>query len=270
MFSKTKVLLIVLIASVMPALGRSQAIPLFDQAPRQKSQPVDQMNGSPASATLQAPVPAASSTTVPSANQQVTVPAGTHVVMVLKSPLNSASGASGSAVYLETLYPVVQQNQVVIPVHTLVQGIVTANKRPGHFRRVSEFSFQFQTMIFPNNSVINIDGALQSIPGSGELRAKVNDGKLQPVDQTEAAIKPIITGAALGAVIGSAARLGVGKFVGAGLGAGAGLGVVLLGRGDEIRLNQGTNIEMVLRTAVQLSPEQAEFNAKYVPPTASR
>jgi hypothetical protein len=270
MFSKTKVLLIVLIASVMPALGRSQAIPLFDQAPQQKSQPVDQMNGSPASATLQAPVPAASSTTVPSANQQVTVPAGTHVVMVLKSPLNSTSGTSGSAIYLETLYPVVQDNRIVIPVHTLVEGSVTANKRPGHFNRVSELSFQFKRMIFSNNSVVSIDGELQSIPGSGELRAQAKDGKLKSVDQTEAVIKPSVAGAILGGVIGSAARFGVGKFVGAGLGAGAGLGVVLLGRGDEIRLNQGTSIEMVLRTAVQLSPEQAEFNAKYVPPTASR
>ncbi|HKW74613.1 MAG TPA: hypothetical protein VJN64_03740 [Terriglobales bacterium] len=265
---KPKILLIVLVASVSPAFSWSQALPLFDNAPQKPQTTAEPTNFPSATASPSSSAPV-SPTHSPSAGQPVTVPAGTHVMMALKSPLNSTSGTQGSAIYLETLYPVVQENKVVIPAHTLVQGMVTANKRPGHFQRVSEFSFQFKTMIFPNNSVVSIDGALHSIPGSGELRAQGKDGKLKPVDQFEAVIKPTVAGALIGGVIGSATRFGVGKFVGAGLGAGFGLGSVLLNRGDEIRLNQGTNIEMVLRAPVQLSPEQAEFNAKYVPSNTS-
>lgn len=266
---KTRIVLAALIVSIAPGFASSQAVPLFEQTPM-KSQavaeaPVSPAPASPTAAPAASPTPAAvmpPSTSVSVKAQPVTVPAGTHVMLTLKSPLNSTSGTSGSAIYLETLYPVVQQNQVVIPAHTLVEGSVTANKRPGHFNRVSELSFQFKTMIFSNNSVINIDGGLQSIPGSGELRAQVKDRKLKPVDQTEAVIKPTAIGALVGGVIGSATRFGIGKFVGAGLGAGVGLGSVLLARGDAIQLPQGTNLEMVLRAPVQLSREQVDF-AKY-------
>jgi hypothetical protein len=265
----TRIVLAMLIVSVAPAFALSQAVPLFEQTPMQ-SQAVAEGTVSPAPAASPTPgvaIPPNPSVSVKS--QPVTVPARTHVMMALKSPLNSTSGTSGSAIYLETLYPVVQENQVVIPAHTLVEGSVTANKRPGHFNRVSELTFQFKTMILPNNSVVSIDGALQSIPGSGELRAQVKDRKLKPVDQTEAVIKPTVTGSLIGGVIGSATRFGIGKFVGAGLGAGVGLGIVLLARGDAIQLPQGTNLEMVLRAPVQLSREQVEFNAKYVSPNAS-
>ena len=273
---KSRILLVVLIASVLPLSGWSQALPLFNE-PSEKPQSRAESKTSPSAIVSpnspgrgSSPISTGAASINPAtADPPLTIPAGTHLMLVLKSPLNSTSGTAGSAIYLETLYPVAQANQVVIPTHTLVQGTVTANKRSGHFQRVSEFSFEFKTMIFPNNSVLNIDGALQSIPGSGQLRAEQRDGKLKPVDQTEAVIKPTLAGAALGGVIGSATRFGVGKFVGAGLGAGIGLGSVLLNRGDEIHLNQGTNIEMVLRAPVQLSREQAEFNGKYVPAKTS-
>jgi hypothetical protein len=42
------------------------------------------------------------------------------VLMVLKSPLHTTSGTAGSGLYLETLFPVVQSNGVVIPAHTQV------------------------------------------------------------------------------------------------------------------------------------------------------
>lgn len=86
------------------------------------------------------------------------------------------------------------------------------------------------------------------------------------VDQPEKALVPTVIGAAGGAIIGSATRFGIGKFIGAGLGAGLGLGSVVLQRGDEINLPQGTHIEIALRTEVMLTPEQAKFNASYTAP----
>ncbi len=200
----------------------------------------------------------------------VTLPAGTRILMVLTSPLHTTSGTEGSGIYLETLHPVVLDNRVVIPAHTQVQGAVESNKRPGHIERTAEFKFHFTTLIFPNNHVVSINGVLQSIPGSRTTRAQRNDGTLRTVDQTEKVITPVAVGTVTGAILGSATRFGIGKFVGAGLGAGLGLGGVLLKRGDEISLRKGTNIEMVLQSPLSLEPEQAAFNAEYVPARESR
>lgn len=196
----------------------------------------------------------------------VTIMPGTHVLMALISPLHSVSGTVGSGVYLEVVAPVVQQDRVMIPAHTYVQGTVEGNRRPGHFNRGSEFRILFTTMIFPNNSVAAIDGVLQSVPGSKTVRSQDRDGTLRTVDQTEKVLLPGAAGAVGGGIIGSVSRLGVGTFVGAGLGAGLGMGKMLLQRGDEITLPQGTHIEMVLRHETLLKPEQAKFNAAYVPP----
>lgn len=195
-----------------------------------------------------------------------TISAGTHVMMALRSPLSSTSATQGSAIYLETLYPVIQENRIVIPAHTQVQGVVKTSRRPGHFKRVSEFRFHFTAMIFPNNYVLPIDGALQSIPGSRLLRVdEKSEGALRTVDQTDKALIPTAIGAVGGAIIGSDTHFGIGKFIGAGLGAGLGLGSVLLIRGDDINLRPGVNVEMVLRLSVTLPPEQVAFNAAYVP-----
>src|SRR5262249_36952204 len=48
----------------------------------------------------------------------ITIPAGTRVMLVLRSPLHTTSGTQGSGLYLETLYPVLQGDHVVIPAHT--------------------------------------------------------------------------------------------------------------------------------------------------------
>lgn len=203
----------------------------------------------------------------PTSTTQITIPAGTRVVMALRSPLHTTSGTQGSGIYLETLYPVIHGNQIVIPAHSQVQGDVEFSQRPGHFQRVSGFKFRFTSLIFPNNHVVAIDAALLSTPGSRTTRVGNSDGTLRPVDQTEKVITPVALGAATGALLGSVRSTGVGTYVGAGLGAGLTLGGTLLHRGDEISLPRGTNIEMVLQSPLILEPEQAAFNAQYVPPT---
>lgn len=235
---------VAVVLGMVPGLARGQALPWLDETTQQTSALVERSSV---------------------ANPQAVIAAGTHVMMALRSPLNTTSGTKGSAVYLETLFPVIQGNRVIIPAHTLVQGTVESNKRPGHLKRVSEFCFHFTNMIFPNNYVLAIDGVLQGIPGSSRVRAEEN-GALKPVDQTEKVVIPAVAGTVAGAVIGSASHFGIGKFIGAGLGAGLGLGKVVLVRGDDINLRPGVNIEMVLRLPAALSPEQVDFNAHYIAP----
>ena len=251
-----------LLATIMLAkLASAQGLPWLDDPPAQTSSPAQ---NAPQEQTplLQAMAPQVATTTAPST---VTIPAGTRVLMVLKSPLHTTSGTAGSGLYLETLYPVVQENGVAIPAHTQVQGVVEADERPGHLKRTSEFRFRFTTLIFPNNLVIPINGVLQSIPGARNIRTRAEDRTLEPVDQAEKVIAPTAASSVGGAIIGSHRAFGIGLWPGAGLGAALGLGSVLLKRGDEISLPQGTNVEMVLQAPFTLDQSQMAANARYVP-----
>lgn len=251
-----------LLATVMLAkLASAQGLPWLDGPSAQA--PVGQNESSGQTPLLQTMAPQVATTTAPST---VTIPAGTRVLMVLKSPLHTTSGTAGSGLYLETLYPVVQANGVVIPARTQVQGVVESNERPGHLKRTSEFRFRFTTLIFPNNLVVPINGVLQSIPGAKSIRTRTNDRTLEPIDQAEKIITPTAASAVGGAIIGAHRGFGIGLLPGAGLGAALGLGAVLLKRGDEINLPQGANVEMVLQAPFSLDQSQMSANAKYVSP----
>lgn len=251
-----------LLATVMLAkLASAQGLPWLDGPSAQTA--VVQNESPNQTPLLQTMAPQVATTTAPST---VTIPAGTRVLMVLKSPLHTTSGTAGSGLYLETLYPVVQSNGVVIPARTQVQGVVEANERPGHLKRTSEFRFHFTTLIFPNNLVVPINGVLQSIPGARNIRTRGNDRTLEPVDQTEKVVTPAAASTVGGAIIGAHRGFGIGLLPGAGLGAGLGLGAVLLKRGDEINLPRGTNVEMVLQSPFSLEQAQMAANARIVRP----
>jgi type IV secretion system protein VirB10 len=252
-----------LLATVMLAkLASAQGLPWLDDPPAPttfgQTAPPDQTQ------VLQTMAPQVATTTYPST---VTIPAGTRVLMVLKSPLHTTSGTAGSGLYLETLYPVVQGNGVVIPARAQVQGVVESDERPGHLKRTSELRFRFTTLIFPNNVVVPINGVLQSIPGARNIRTRSNDRTLEPVNQTEKVITPVAASSVGGAIIGSNRHFGIGLLPGAGLGAGLGLVAILLKRGDEIYLPQGTWVEMVLQAPFSLEQAQMAANARYVRPS---
>jgi hypothetical protein len=252
---------LLLVAMLFAKLASAQAVPWFDDPPvwsSAASAPQDETQ------LIETMAPQVATTTAPST---VTIPAGTRVLMVLQSPLHTTSGTAGSGLYLETLYPVVQANGVVIPAHAQVQGVVEADERPGHLKRTSELRFHFTTLIFPSNLVVPINGVLQSIPGARNIRTRSNDRTLEPVDQREKVITPTAASAVGGAIIGSHRGFGIGLLPGAGMGAALGLGAVLLKRGDEINLPRGTTVEMVLQAPFSLDQAQVSANARYVRPS---
>ncbi|HET8889914.1 MAG TPA: hypothetical protein VFQ41_13510 [Candidatus Angelobacter sp.] len=253
---------ILLVAMLFAKLASAQAVPWFDEPPALRS-----LATSAPQDETPLTEPMAPQVTTMTAPSTVTIPAGTRVLMVLKSPLHTTSGTAGSGLYLETLYPVVQGNRVVIPARTQVQGVVEADRRPGHVNRVSEFRFRFTTLIFPNNFVAPIDAVLQSIPGAKNIRTHDKDGTLKPVNQTEKVVTPAAASAVGGAIIGAHRGFGIGLLPGAGLGAALGLGSVLLKRGDEINLPRGINVEMVLHAPFSLEQAQVVENTRYQPPT---
>jgi hypothetical protein len=183
----------------------------------------------------------------------VTLPAGTHMLMKLTSPLHTTSSTPGAGIYLETLFPVIADSREAIPEHTRVFGLVDSEKRPGRVHGRARIHLRFTQLILPDNRELAIVGDLQSLPGSSENRTD-KQGALEPVDQIDADVYTVATATGVGVLFGSISHVGLGVPVGAAIGGGLGLAKVLFTRGDEISLPAGTRVEMVLQRPLTLKP----------------
>jgi type IV secretion system protein VirB10 len=194
-------------------------------------------------------------------SQTFTVPTGTKVLLSLKSGINTKTAQQGDGVYLVSSFPVVGGSRVMIPVGVYVQGVVDHVVRPGRVKGRAQINLHFTTMIFPNGSVVEVPGVLNSLPGSDGPKVKDSEGTVEQAGNKGRDIGNIAKGAAIGAeagVIGGAASGDVAKGVGYGSLAGAAAGTIytLFTRGNDIVIPSGTSVEMVLQRPLVLQQSQ--------------
>jgi hypothetical protein len=195
----------------------------------------------------------------------VTVPAGTKVLLSLKSGINTKTAQQGDGVYLISSFPVIGSSQVMIPVGVYVQGVVDRVVRPGRVKGRAQIDLHFTTMIFPNGSVVEVPGVLNSLPGSDGPKVKDSEGTVEQAGNKGRDAGNIAKGAAIGAeagVLGGAASGDVLKGVGYGSLAGAAAGAIytLFTRGNDIVIPSGTSVEMVLQRPLVLQQAQLAGN----------
>ncbi len=211
------------------------------------------LTGVPGVARAQAVLPAAAVV-----SRTVIVPSGTKVLLTLRSGIDTRSAQSGDGVYLASAFPVVVGNHVAIPAGVYVQGVVDRVKRAGRVRGRAEVSMHFTTMIFPNGSVVEIPGTLDSLPGAGSARVKNAEGDVEQAGSKGKDAGTIARGAETGATVGTiGGAIGGSPLAGAGYGALAGgvggLIYTLFTRGSDVNLEQGQSVEMVLQRPLTLT-----------------
>jgi hypothetical protein len=235
----------------------SQAAPA--PAP-QAAEQTGQVAGTPAAAEA-AGAPAAPVLTEP-AKRTYTVPAGTKVLLQLRSALNTKSAKPGDGVYLASTFPVVVGSKVMIPAGVYVQGVVDRVERAGRVKGKAQLDMHFTSIIFPNGSVVEIPGLVNSLPGASQQNVK-NDGEgtiEQSSDKTRNMGKVAEVSIPTGGTVGSISGLGSGHPLAGGLtGIAAGVGaaalVSLFTRGADVNIQQGTQVEMVLQRPLILEDE---------------
>ncbi len=188
----------------------------------------------------------------------VEVPAGTKVLLTLRSGVNTRTAQPGDGVYLSSTFPVVTGGHVVIPSGVYVQGVIDRVVRPGRVKGRAQITMHFTTLIFPNGSVVSIPGAVDSLPGSdGPTIKKGSEGTIEQASSKGKDAATIATTAATGAGIGGIAGAasdhpGAGVGYGAAGGAVAGILYTLFTRGNEVVLPEGDSIEMVFQRPLML------------------
>ncbi len=230
----------------------------------------------PATPTAAAPAappaePVGLSDTAP-AKKTYMVPAGTRVLLELRSAVNTKSAKAGDGVYLSSTFPVVVGNRVMIPTGVYVQGVVDRVQRGG-MRTKAQLDMHFTSIIFPNGSVVEIPGVVDSVPGSknqtvknnGEGTIEQNGDKGRNAGRTAEIALP--TGAGVGTIGGAESGHPVEGGL-AGLGAGlAAVGIVsLFTRNADVDIPRGTQVEMVLQRPLLL--EEANLAGVGDPGTA--
>jgi len=198
----------------------------------------------------------------PAANSQrktYIVPAGTKVLLQLRSAVNTKSAKAGDGVYLASTFPVVIGNRVMIPSGVYVQGVVDRVERAGHVKGRSQLDMHFTSIIFPNGSVVEIPGLVNSLPGASKQSVKPDgEGTIeQAPDKGRNASKTAEIAIPTGGTVGSISGVESGHPLAGGLaGIGAGLatmGIVsLFTRGADVNIEAGSQVEMVLQRPLVL------------------
>ena len=199
----------------------------------------------------------------PAASKKVyTVPAGTRVLLQLRSAINTASAKPGDGIYLASTFPVVVGNRVMIPAGVYVQGVVDRVARAGRVRGKAQLDMHFTAIIFPNGTVVQIPGLVNSLPGAKKQTVK-DDGEgtiEQAGDKGRNAGEVAKIAIPTGGTVGSIGGLGAGHPVAGGIaGIGAGLAAAgltsLFTRGADVNIESGTQVEMILQRPLLLEEE---------------
>jgi hypothetical protein len=256
-----------LLAGTLAAAAQSTPAAAPAQATPDAAQPAQDQSAPPAAAAA-----------TPTAPKTFTVPAGTKVLLELRSAINTKSAKPGDGVYLASTFPVVVGNRVLIPAGVYVQGVVDNVVRPGRIHGDAQLNMHFTSMIFPNGSVVEIPGMVNSLPGSQNQTVNGDEGTIQQnggSNKTANAEKTAEIAVPAGATVGSVGGLESGHPLGGGLaGVGAGLAaagiVALLTHKADINIPSGSQVEMVIQRPLVLEQSNLNGPTMLVPASAQQ
>src|SRR5713101_2932037 len=208
-----------------------------------------------------APPPVAPKPAVPQqvgSNEKITVPAGTRVGVVLQNGISTRSAKPGDSVYLQTSFPITQNNRVVIPVGSYLRGALLESKRPGRVKGRGEFRLRLDTLILPNGYTVNLNAAPRSADSGGN-ETMDSEGKVTGPGGKGKDVGTVATTTATGAGIGAIAGGGKGAGIGAGIGGLIGLGAILFTRGPEAELPRGSTLDIEIERDLTLDSSYLQF-----------
>lgn len=193
-------------------------------------------------------------------SETVTIPVGTHLPLVLQNTVNTKTAALGDPLYFETIYPVVVNSRILIPVGSFVRGSVTHVKRPGRLKGRGELYVRFDVLTLPNGYTVELSASLRTAGANQDEEVDREEGRVKADSSKREDIGTVATTTATGAGIGAIAGRGKGVAIGAGAGAAAGLAAVLLTRGRELELPRGTTVDIVFDRPLELNAAMVQFD----------
>jgi hypothetical protein len=184
----------------------------------------------------------------------IEIPKGAHLLLRMENSINTRTAQEGDYVYLRTASPVTADGRIIVPTGSYVQGVVSHAQQSGRVHGRAQLSIRLETLTLPAGTSFRIAPRLASVE-SGDSAQKVdnreNDIRQGGTKGRDAETIAIMAGG--GAAIGGLAdHTWKGAGIGAGIGTGVGLARVLLTRGKEVELSQGTTMDVIFDRPVTL------------------
>ena len=173
------------------------------------------------------------------APEQVTIPQGTHLPIILDTAVASNISRVEQPVRAHLARDVRIADRIVLPAGSDVYGHVTAVRRPGKVKGRSYIAMRFTSLV-PRGSGDRYDIDTGRVSRTGRATKRHDAAKIG---------LPAAGGAAIGAIIGGKK----GALIGAGAGGGAGTAVVLSTRGEEVGIGRGAALTLRLSGPVRVN-----------------
>jgi hypothetical protein len=182
------------------------------------------------------------------------IPKGAHALLRMVNSVSTRTAREGDYVYLRTAMPIVEGGAILVPEGSYVQGVVTHCKRSGRVKGVAELGIRIETLTMPSGKVIRMAPSLTSVDAEGsDQRVVGKEGQVQQGTSHGAdAVRIAGTSAAGAAIGGMADQSWKGAGIGGGAGSAAGLATVLLTRGREVELRQGSTLDVIFDRPVTI------------------
>lgn len=182
------------------------------------------------------------------------IPQGAHVLLRMENSLSTRTAKEGDFVYLRTAVPIASAGEIAVPAGSYVQGVVTESKQSGRVKGRAQLAIRLETLTLASGKVYKFSPHVSSVD-SGETGQKVvgseNAIEAAPGKGQDAQRIAILAGSGAG-IGGIADRSWKGAGIGAGVGSAVGLATVLLTRGKEVELRQGSTLDVVFDRPVAL------------------
>jgi hypothetical protein len=182
------------------------------------------------------------------------VPQGTHVLLRMVNSINTRTAAEGDQVYLETASPIALNGQMLIPRGSYVQGVITHAKRSGKVAGRAELGIRLETLTLPGGKALQITPRLSSVDSenTGQKVDKDEGIVKQAPDRGKDAARIAIWAGSGAAIGGIADRSWTGAGIGGAAGGAVGVATMLLTRGKEVELRQGSTLDVVFDRAIMI------------------
>ncbi len=108
-----------------------------------------------------------------------TVDTGTKVPLSLINSVSTKHSVEGDRVYLETVFPVLVNGRIVVPVGSYVAGTVTQVKKPGRVKGRGELYVRFDSLTLPNGVTRDFHGRIGGMDGNAKDELDRAEGKVR-------------------------------------------------------------------------------------------
>ena len=182
------------------------------------------------------------------------IPQGTHVLLRMVNSVSTRTAQAGDTVYMRTASPIALDGRIIVPVGSYVSGTVSDARRSGRVSGRAELGIHIDTLTFPSGQVVKISPHLSSVDSNGsDQKVLTNENQIkQGSSHMQDAARIAILGGTGAGIGGVADRSWTGAGIGAGAGSAVGLATVLMTRGKEVELRQGSTFDVVFDRPISI------------------